>query len=118
MNGSTESKRRMIIAVDFDGTLCENAWPEIGKPNKALIDFLKERRKNGDKLILWTMRESFLLYKAIVWCTEHGLYFDAVNDNEQSQKDKWQNNPRKVYADWYIDDHNADRFADFPKGIY
>ena len=23
-----------IIAVDFDGTLCENNWPEIGEPKK------------------------------------------------------------------------------------
>ncbi len=23
-----------IIAVDFDGTLCENSWPEIGEPNE------------------------------------------------------------------------------------
>lgn len=23
-----------IIAVDFDGTLCENKWPEIGEANE------------------------------------------------------------------------------------
>lgn len=31
-------KRRKIIAVDFDGTLCENKFPEIGNPNWELID--------------------------------------------------------------------------------
>lgn len=108
----------MIIAVDFDGTLCANVWPEIGEPNKALIDFLKSRRKSGDALILWTMREDEYLQKAVKWCEHFGLYFDAVNDNAQSLKDAWQNNPRKVYADWYIDDHNAEHYTDFPKGIY
>lgn len=44
-----------IIAVDFDGTLCENKWPEIGEPKKGVIEYLKERRKNGAKLILWTL---------------------------------------------------------------
>ena len=29
-----------IIAVDFDGTLCENKWPEIGEPNTELISYL------------------------------------------------------------------------------
>lgn len=108
----------MIIAVDFDGTLCANAWPEIGKPNKEMIDFLKNRRKDGDKLILWTMRENEMLQKAVKWCEHFGLYFDAVNDNEQRQKEAWNNNPRKVYADWYIDDHNAEKFTEFPMGMY
>ena len=97
----------MIIAVDFDGTLCENAWPDIGEPNRELIDFLIKRRKQGDKLILWTMRESWALLNAIYWCNEHGLQFDAINDNLAEQQEKYHNNPRKVYADLYIDDHNA-----------
>lgn len=97
----------MVIAVDFDGTLCTNEWPDIGEPNTALIDFLKECRKNGDKLILWTMRESYSLLSAIYWCDDHGLQFDAINDNLQELKERYNNNPRKVYADIYIDDHNA-----------
>ena len=44
----------MIIAVDFDGTLCEECWPEIGKPNLKLIGELIYRRSLGDRLILWT----------------------------------------------------------------
>ena len=108
----------MIIAVDFDGTLCENAWPDIGKPNVALIDFLKQRREQGDKLILWTMREGTPLNKAYSWCAANGLFFDAVNDNIDELKEQYHNNPRKVFANWYIDDHNAEHFADFPTGLY
>ena len=26
-----------ITSVDFDGTLCENKWPDIGDPNNAFI---------------------------------------------------------------------------------
>lgn len=37
-----------IIAVDFDGTLCENKYPEIGEPNMELIDFLMNCQLNGD----------------------------------------------------------------------
>ncbi len=43
-------------AVDFDGTLCENRWPEIGEPNQELIGYLVGRRRQGDKVILWTCR--------------------------------------------------------------
>ena len=45
-----------VVAVDFDGTLFENKWPEIGEPNTALIEYLKKRQEQGDKLILWTCR--------------------------------------------------------------
>lgn len=44
-------------AVDFDGTLCENRWPEIGEPNQELIGYLVGRRQQGDKVILWTCRK-------------------------------------------------------------
>lgn len=27
-----------IIAVDFDGTLCYSNWPELGEPNRPLIE--------------------------------------------------------------------------------
>ena len=42
-----------IIAVDFDGTLCENKWPEIGEANEDMIYYLRKRQAEGDKLILW-----------------------------------------------------------------
>ena len=31
----------MIYAIDFDGTLCTNAWPDIGKPRTVLIDHFR-----------------------------------------------------------------------------
>lgn len=45
-----------IIAVDFDGTLCFSKWPELGEPNRPLIEYLKVWRNQGNKLILWTCR--------------------------------------------------------------
>ena len=94
----------MIIAVDFDGTLCEERYPEIGKPNKVLIETLIDRKKRGDKLILWTCREEELLADAVVWCKTQGLFFDAVNDNLEEVKQKYQHNSRKITADVYVDD--------------
>lgn len=96
----------MIYAVDFDGTLCRSAWPDIGEPNFHLIRFLLKEKKRGAKLILWTMREGELLDNAVKWCEQFGLTFDALNDNLPSGCEKYGNNPRKVYADRYIDDHN------------
>lgn len=106
----------MIYAVDFDGTLCKNAWPEIGEANMGLLAFLKREKADGAELILWTMREGGLLEEAIAWCAERGLTFDAVNDNLERLKEQYRNNPRKVYADCYIDDHNAMYLPTDPRG--
>lgn len=94
----------MIIAVDFDGTLCQDKYPNIGKPRKSIIRFIKLHKQAGAKLILWTCRSGERLKEAIDWCKEQGIEFDAINDNLQDRIDKYNNNCRKVYADLYIDD--------------
>ena len=98
-----------IIAVDFDGTLCTDKWPEIGKPNEDLIMYLQQHRRNGGKIILWTNRVEERLNEAVEWCKKFGLTFDAVNDNLQDVIDTFGFNSRKVFAHEYIDDrmHNG-----------
>ena len=106
----------MIYAVDFDGTLCANKWPDIGEPNLPLIEFLKAEQDAGHKVILYTMREGELLDEAVDWLVGFDLWPDEINDNLKEIQEQWGNNPRKIYADVYIDDHNA-RFgvcADLP----
>lgn len=41
-----------IIAVDFDNTLCFSDWPNLGKPNLPLIQYLKKQKASGSKIIL------------------------------------------------------------------
>ena len=96
---------RSVIAIDFDGTLCENAWPEIGKPRADVILFaLVARDAYKCKLILWTCREGEMLDKAVAWCKDHGIEFDAINANLPERIEKYGNDCRKVSADIYIDD--------------
>lgn len=97
----------IIYAVDFDGTLTFNNYPDVGKPNWALIEFLKSERAKGNKVILNTLRTEMHLAKAVRWCKVRGLEFDAVNDNLPEVIEKWGENPRKIAADYYIDDRNA-----------
>lgn len=96
-----------IYAVDFDGTLCENKYPDIGKPNTVLIRFLKKRQKHGDILILWTCRCDEKLKEAVAWCKENGLEFDFINENAKFIIERFGHDCRKIYADYYIDDKAA-----------
>lgn len=93
-----------IIAVDFDGTLCKDAYPGIGEPNTLVIEELKQRKENGDKVILWTCRCGKQLQEAVAWCRKMGLEFDEINDNLAEHIEQYGSNCRKVFADEYWDD--------------
>lgn len=93
-----------IYAFDFDGTLCKEAFPAIGKPNRIMIAYARYLQENGNKLILWTCRNGERLQEAISWCADYGLHFDAVNDNLPETLMKYGTNSRKITADYYIDD--------------
>lgn len=92
------------VAVDFDGTICENAWPGIGEPNWELINWLCWWREKGNKLILWTNRTGEKLEEAVTACKTWGLRFDAVNENLPERILFYGNDCRKISADYYIDD--------------
>ena len=100
-------KRAPIIAVDFDGTLCESAWPGIGEAKWGTIQALIAAQAAGARLILWTNRVGARLREAVEWCRNRELEFDAVNENLPEVLERFTTNPRKVYADIYLDDKAA-----------
>lgn len=97
-----------VYCIDFDGCLCVDAYPEIGAPDLDVINFCKSLRRDGHKLILWTCREGEQLREAVNWCADKGLIFDAHNANLPERIALYGTDPRKIGADYYIDDHNLD----------
>jgi hypothetical protein len=95
------------IAVDFDGTLCEERWPDIGEPKIAMLGLLTWARTMGARLILHTCREGALLDAALLWCRARHIHFDLVNANVPERVAQYGGDPRKISADVYIDDRAA-----------
>jgi len=93
-----------IIAVDFDGTLCENAWPGIGPARAGVIDYVLGQQMTGAKIILWTNRRGEKLAEAVAWCAARGIAFDAVNENLPEIVERFGGDTRKVFANEYLDD--------------
>ncbi len=96
---------KLVIAIDFDGTIVEDAYPKIGKPRIFAFETMKRLQKDGHRLILWTYRCGSKLDDAVQFCKENGITFYAVNQSfpEEKYDDKVS---RKIYADIYIDDRN------------
>ena len=101
--------KTFTLAIDFDGTIVEDAYPKIWKPKLFAFETLKKLQQDGHRLILWTYRYGKTLQEAVDFCKENGLEFYAVNcsfPNENYDPKK----SRKINADLFIDDRNVGGF--------
>lgn len=103
----------MTIAVDFDGTIVEHRYPEIGREIPFATDTLKLLAKEGHRLILWSVREGRLLDEAVEWCRERGLEFYAVNKDYPEETKEDNNFSRKLKVEMFIDDRNVGGLPDW-----
>lgn len=99
----------MIIAVDFDGTIVDHEYPEIGKPKLFAFETLKALQEQGHQLILWTYRAGEEMEEAVDYCKRNGIEFYSVNKNYPEEIYD-ETISRKIYADVYIDDKNVGGF--------
>ncbi|OIQ18148.1 BT0820 family HAD-type phosphatase [Lacinutrix sp. MedPE-SW] len=95
----------LIIAVDFDGTIVEDAYPSIGDERLFAFDTLKRLQADGHRLILWTYRHGKKLEEAVEYCKANGIEFYAVNKSFPEEQTP-ENVSRKIHADLFIDDRN------------
>jgi hypothetical protein len=95
------------IAVDFDGTIVEHMYPEIGKEILFAFDTLKELQKQRHQLILWTYRTGKELDEAVAFCRKNGVEFYAVNKSYPEEDFDELSSSRKIEADIFIDDRNV-----------
>jgi ribonucleotide monophosphatase NagD (HAD superfamily) len=91
----------MIIAVDFDGTIVEHAYPTIGTDIPGAFEWLRKLQDAGAALMLWTIRSGTHLTEAVEHCKDAGIEFWGVNENPTQHT--WSQSA-KQYAHLYIDD--------------
>jgi len=105
----------MIIAVDFDGTVVEHRYPEIGKTILFAFETLKALQEKNHRLIMWTYRAGKELDEAVEFCKENGIEFYAINKNYPEEEYVEGEISRKINADIYIDDKNIGGFLGWGK---
>jgi hydroxymethylpyrimidine pyrophosphatase-like HAD family hydrolase len=102
-------KESLLIAVDFDGTIVEDAYPKVGTPKIFAFETLKRLEQDGHRLILWTYRSGKHLTQAVEFCKENGIVFYAVNNSYPEEVFEGKIS-RKINADYFIDDRNIGGF--------
>ena len=96
----------MYICVDFDGTIVDHRFPEIGLPVPGAVDWMLKWQDAGAKLILFTMRSDGgkigdALSRAVEYLKQNGIELYGVNKNPTQVH--WTSSP-KAFGQLYIDD--------------
>lgn len=102
--------KSLVLAVDFDGTIVEDRYPEIGKPLPFAIDTLKRLHADGHRIVLWTFRHGRPLRNAVEFLESQGVNLYAVNQSFPEESEQLDGYSRKIHADWFIDDRNIGGF--------
>lgn len=106
--------RKLVIAVDFDGTIVTEKYPEIGDPIENAFEVLTQLQNDGHRLLLWTYRHGEKLEEAVEFCKQRGIEFYAANRNFPEEIVD-ETVPRKLLADFYIDDRTIGGLPDWEK---
>jgi hypothetical protein len=96
----------MYICIDFDGTVVDHRFPDIGPPAPGALEWLERFQQAGAKLILFTMRSDGgkhgdTLGAAVKYLEDQGIKLYGVNKNPTQVH--WTSSP-KAYGQIYIDD--------------
>ena len=94
----------MIIAIDFDGTICRGQFPNIDGLQPYAKEIINRLHDDGHYIIIWTCRHDDDLLNAVNWLLNNGIKFDRVNDHNPENLAQYGGNTRKIYAHLYIDD--------------
>ena len=101
--------KHLIIAIDFDGTIVEDAYPKIGKPMIFAFETMRKLQSEGHRLILWTYRTEKKLQEAVDFCKQQGLEFYAINKSYPEEEFDGKIS-RKINATFFVDDRNIGGF--------
>lgn len=99
----------MIIAVDFDGTIVENKYPDIGDIIPGALCTLRRWKKAGHTIIINSCRAGLDEVKMEAWLIRNHVPHDFINRNDPERTKLYECECRKISADFYVDDHDMSR---------
>ena len=106
---------KLVIAVDFDGTIVEESYPEIGKMRKGAAEYIRRLVNEGHIIIINTCRSDSHSMNAKIWCMRNHVVYHYFNENHPDIIEQYNSDSRKISADIYIDDKNLVKLPNWKK---
>ena len=100
---ATSPPVKYCIALDFDGTLCDSHYPNLGDEIKPICDFIRSIQDFDVVIVLNTCRTGKALADALKWCDEHNIKYTYFNGNDPHRIITWGADSRKISCDMLID---------------
>ena len=94
----------MNLSIDFDGTICEHSFPEIGKLKPDADTYIRKLYREGHNIIINTCRSGKYEGMAQDFLDDNDIPYDYINSNLPELIIKYGQDCRKISADIYIDD--------------
>lgn len=98
----------VIIAIDFDGTICTADYPEIGREREGTKEFINKLYDEGYAIVINTCRTDDGVHPAAQMAKDflkiRGIRYHAFNENMPHIIEHYGCDTRKISADVYIDD--------------
>lgn len=96
------------IYIDFDGTIVEHKFPEIGKPVPHAFEVIRKLKAKGHDLVLNTMRSEIWsgINEVLDYCKENGCEFEYWSTNKR-QPINWSLSMASKTGNIYIDDETT-----------
>lgn len=96
--------RKLVLAIDFDGTIAEEKWPEVGELRYEAKKYINQLHQDGHKIVINTCRSGVYEGMAEQFLLDNAIAFDYINCNLPEKILEFKQDCRKISADIYIDD--------------
>lgn len=94
----------VILAVDFDGTICTVSYPKVGDERKDAIKYINKLYDEGYGIVINTCRSLEAATAARKFLSDNNCNYHYFNCNFPHLIELYGNDCRKISADVYIDD--------------
>ena len=97
-------KQNLVLAIDFDGTIAELSFPEVGELKKDADVYINKLFDEGHHIVINTCRSGVHEGAAEAFLKEKGIRYHYINSNMPYLIEQYKQDCRKISADIYIDD--------------
>jgi len=98
--------KKFILAIDFDGTVATDSFPEVGSLIKDADTVIRKFHEDGHDIIINTCRTGKYEGLAEYFLKKNNIPYHFINSNLPRVIDFYKQDCRKISADYYIDNRN------------